>query len=289
MINVSKYKENDVAQTLLSVLVMLAPIAISGCAHVPASGPVTTPNGAIYVDDGGRGGLPVVFIHGNGADSTQWEKQLEHLRPTRRAVAIDLPGMGNSAPAANGDYSPKANAEAVDAAVSSIGLKRFVLVGHSYGGAVAATYAAAHPEKVAAIIYADSAASVPAMSPPMQKFVDALRADRMKVTRMWFAPMLKPSSQAVQDRVYATVEKSKVDAFAGALEKLAGYDAKAVVNAYRGPKFVIYAADIESPASFRPQFPEFPAEKLTGTGHWLMLDKPDEFNAALDKFLAQVR
>lgn len=129
----------------------------------------------------------------------------------------------------------------------------------------------------------------PAMSPPMQKFVDALRDDRMKVTRIWFAPILKPSSQSVQDQVFATVEKSKVDAFAGALEKLAGYDAKAVVNAYPGPKFVIYAADIESPASFRPQFPELPAEKLIGTGHWLMLDKPDEFNAALDKFLAQVR
>jgi pimeloyl-ACP methyl ester carboxylesterase len=272
----------------LSFVAIIA-IAVAGCAHAPVSGPVTTPNGAIYVDDGGRGGLPVVFIHGNGADSTQWEKQLEHLRTTRRAVAIDLPGMGNSSPAANGDYSPKANAAAVDAAVSSIGLKRFVVVGHSYGGAVAATYAAAHPEKVAAVIYADSAASVPAMSPPMQKFVDALRADRMKVTRIWFAPMLKPSSQAVQDRVYATVEKSKVDAFAGALERLAGFDAKTVVNAYPGPKFVIYAADIESPASFRPQFPDLPAIKLTGTGHWLMLDKPDEFNAALDKFLAQVR
>jgi len=267
---------------------LIAALVLADCAHAPVSGPVSTPNGAVYVDDGGRGGLSVVFIHGNGADSTNWEAQLAHLRPTRRAVAIDLPGMGRSAPAANGDYSPKANAAAVDAAVSSIGLKRFVLVGHSYGGAVAATYAAAHPEKVAAVIYADSAASVPAMSPPMQKFIDALRADRMKVTRMWFAPMLKPSSQAVQDRVYATVEKSTVDAFAGALEKLAGYDARSVVNAYPGPKFVIYAADIESSASFRPQFPELPAEKITGTGHWLMLDKPDEFNAALDKFLSQI-
>src|SRR4051794_27037448 len=271
------------------LMISLIAIVFASCAHAPVSGPVTTPNGTIYVDDGGSGGVPVLFIHGNGADSSQWEAQLAHLRTSRRAVAIDLPGMGKSAPAANGDYSPKANAAAVDAAVSSIGLKRFVLVGHSYGGAVAATYAAAHPEKVAAVIYADSAASVPAMSPPMQKFVDALRADRMKVTRMWFAPMLKPSSQAVQDRVYATVEKSKVDAFAGALEKLAGYDAKSVVNAYPGPKFVIYAADIESPASFRPQFPDLPAIKLTGTGHWLMLDKPEEFNAALDTFLARVR
>jgi pimeloyl-ACP methyl ester carboxylesterase len=271
------------------LMISLIAIVFASCAHAPVSGPVTTPNGTIYVDDGGRGGLPVLFIHGNGADSSQWENQLAHLRTTRRAVAIDLPGMGRSAPAANGDYSLKANADVVDAAVSSIGLTRFVMVGHSYGGAVVATYAAKHPEKVAAVIYADSAASVPAMSPQMQKFVDALRADRMKVTRMWFAPMLKPSSQAVQDRVYATVEKSSVDAFAGALAGMAGYDAKSVVNAYHGPRFVIAASEIETPASFRPQFPDLPAVKIAGTGHWLMLDKPDEFNAALDKFLAEVR
>jgi pimeloyl-ACP methyl ester carboxylesterase len=167
-----------------TLAVSLMAVILACCAHAPIAGPVTTPNGIVFVDDGGRGGLPVVFIHGNGADSSQWSAQLEHLRKTRRAVAIDLPGMGNSSPAANGDYSPNANAAAIDAAVSSISLKRFVLVGHSYGGAVAATYAAAHPEKVAAVIYADSAASVPAMSPQMQKFIDALRADRMKVTRL---------------------------------------------------------------------------------------------------------
>jgi len=271
------------------VMMSLIAIVFASCAHAPVSGPVTTPNGTIYVDDGGSGGLPVLFIHGNGADSSQWEAQLAHLRTTRRAVALDLPGMGRSAPAVNGDYSLQANADAVDAAVSSIGLTRFVVVGHSYGGAVAATYAAKHPEKVAAVIYADSAASIPAMSPQMQQFVDALRADRMKVTHMWFAPMLKPSSQAVQDRVYATVEKSTVDAFAGALVGMAGYDAKTVVNAYHGPRFVIAASEIETPASFRPQFPDLPAMKIAGTGHWLMLDKPDEFNAALDKFLAEVR
>ena len=37
------------------------------------------------------------------------------------------------------------------------------------------------------------------------------------------------------------------------------------------------------------QFPEVPAKKMTGTGHWLMMDKPDEFNAILDEFLATVR
>src|SRR5438067_12275374 len=98
-----------------TLAVFLMTIAFAASAHAPVSGPVATPNGAIFIDDGGQGGLPVVFIHGNGADSSNWAAQLARLRTSRRAVAVDLPGMGNSAPAANGDYSPKANAAAVDA------------------------------------------------------------------------------------------------------------------------------------------------------------------------------
>ena len=40
------------------------------------------------------------------------------------------------------------------------GIRRFVLAGHSYGGAVAASYAAAHPEGVAEIMFVDSADSL---------------------------------------------------------------------------------------------------------------------------------
>jgi pimeloyl-ACP methyl ester carboxylesterase len=276
---------NSMKLVIATAVIVLA----TSCAHAPVSGPVMTPNGAVLINDGGRGGLPVLFIHGNGADSSQWEQQLAHLRMTGRAVAIDLPGMGRSAPAANGDYSLEAMAAAVDAASSSIGLRRFVLVGHSYGGAVVATYAARHPEKVAAVIYADSAAAVPMTPQQMKQLTDALRSDRMRVVRAWFAPMLKSSTPAVQERVFSTVEKSTVDAFVGAISGLVGYDAKATVSAYHGPRFVIAAADIETPASFRAQFPDLPAVKIAGTGHWLMLDKPEEFNVALDNFVAGLR
>jgi len=48
-------------------------------------------------------------------------------------------------------------------------------------------------------------------------------------------------------------------------------------------------ADIEGPMSLHMQFPQIPVKKMTGVGHWLMMDKPDEFNRLLDEFLATVR
>ncbi len=59
--------------------------------------------GRIRYDDAGAGGLPVILVHGNGGNRTQWSAQVEHLRARRRVVALDLRGFGESDPARNDD------------------------------------------------------------------------------------------------------------------------------------------------------------------------------------------
>jgi pimeloyl-ACP methyl ester carboxylesterase len=53
---------------------------------------VEGPAGALAVDDGGEGGLPVVLVHSLAGNAGHWEAQLAHLRRTRRALALDLRG-----------------------------------------------------------------------------------------------------------------------------------------------------------------------------------------------------
>jgi pimeloyl-ACP methyl ester carboxylesterase len=256
----------------------LALLLLASCAHVPPRG--------LHVDDGGRGtATPVVFVHGNGANLEQWRSQLEHVRHSRRAVAFDLRGMGQSAPAADGDYSVAAMAGDLGAVVDSLHVRRFILVGHSYGGAVVAKYAAMHPDRVAGVVFADSAGSVKMSDEAAVKFERAVRKDRDGVVEKWFALILKPSSEATRAEVLASVRKSSVDAFVGAMGGLRHIDMKQLVEAYPGPKFAIAAADIESPGSFHMQFPEVLVKKLRGAGHWLMLDDPAGFNALLDEAL----
>ena len=262
----------------LPVLLALA------CAHATPA-----PRG-LHIDDGGRGGaLPVLFVHGNGGNVTQWRAQLDHLRRTRRAVAFDLRGMGQSAAPADGDYSIDAMAGDVEAVVDALHLRRFVIVGHSYGGAVVTAYAAQHPERVAGVVLADSAGNVRIAPEQAQKFLDALRKNKDAVVAQWFAPILKPSSDDVRKAVLDSEHNTPVEAIVGALAGLPKLDLTPLVAAYRGPRLAIAAADIESPASFHEQFPGVPVKKISGAGHWLMMDKPDQFNALLDEFLAGVR
>jgi len=254
---------------------------LAGCSHVNVNG--------LHIDDGGSGtAVPVLFVHGNGANLTQWRAQLDHLRPTRRAVAFDLRGMGQSAAAPDGDYSVKAMAGDVAKVADALHLKRFVIVGHSYGGAVVAQYVATHPDRVAGVVYADSAGNVKISDDQAAQFLAALRKNKEKFVRAWFAPILKGSPAEVQNAVFESEDRTPADVIASALNGLRFIDMRALLDAYRGPRLAIAAADIESPSSLHVQFPDIPVRKISGTGHWLMMDKPDEFNRILDEFLAGI-
>ena len=220
---------------------------------------------------------PIVFVHGNGGSSAQWRAQVEYFQKQGRPVlAVDL------APT-DGDYSLGAMAASIDRAVQ---WKRFFIAGHSYGGAVVATYVAAHPEKIAGVIYVDSAAGRLPLTDQQKETISArMRGDKMRFVRAWFEPMLKPSSSAVKDEVYSSVERTPAELFLGAFMSLTDFDAKALIDAYHGPRLAIVAADLETPASFQKQFPEIETVRISGAGHWVMLDKPDDVNAAIDEFL----
>jgi pimeloyl-ACP methyl ester carboxylesterase len=261
-------------------------ILLASCAHTTPPF-VDGPQGRLHVDDGGRGAaVPILFVHGNGGNLTQWTAPLEHVRRTRRAVAFDLRGMGMSDPPRNGDYSVAAMTDDVEAVANALRLNRFVIVGHSYGGTVVAAYAAKHPERVAAVVLADAAGEVHITPDQASAFLARMKEDKDKFVRAWFEPILKPSSERVRNAVLESEYHTSYDAIAGALGGLLNVDMKAFVAAYHGPRLAIGASDIESASSFHMQFPEVPTKKMTGVGHWLMMDKPDEFNAILDQFLA---
>ena len=270
----------------MSNRIALAFLLLAGCAHMHSPF-IDGPQGKLHVDDGGRGSaVPLLFVHGNSGNLTQWRAQLDHERASRRAVAFDLRGMGMSDPARNGDYSVSAMVDDVEAVTNALKLQRFVIIGHSYGGSVVAAYAARHPERVAGVVLADSAGNVKIDPEQAKKFLDAIRANPEKVVPQWFAPILKPAREDVRKAVLESAAHTPGDVLAGALGGLLNFDMGAALAAYHGPRLAIGAADIETPASLHMQFPDIPVKKMSGTGHWLMMDKPDEFNALLDAFLA---
>src|SRR5688572_33154193 len=98
-------------------------------------GSIATPRGRIGYIEAGGDATPIIFLHGVGSDKNVWRPQLDHFGKTRRAVAFDYPGYGESElieGATRDDF-----AVAILAAMDALGIARAHVCGLSLGGVIA--------------------------------------------------------------------------------------------------------------------------------------------------------
>ncbi len=112
----------------------------------------------------GEGGPPLVLLHGVGTSAGEWAWVLPALARDNLVYAVDLPGYdGSSDPP---DYSPAFTARFVASFLDAVGVERdVVLVGSSFGGLAALHLALSEPERVRALVLANSAGLDRAVSP----------------------------------------------------------------------------------------------------------------------------
>jgi pimeloyl-ACP methyl ester carboxylesterase len=252
---------------------------------------MTTVQNDLFVDDGGSGGLPVVFIHSGAGNTTHWVAQLAHLRAHRRALAVDLPGHGRSAPPAEGGYALDRMADAVMATLDRLGLDRFVLVGHSLGGVVAASAAAKHQDRVAGLLLLDPASDGRQVPPDQAAaLLEAMHSEEgyWPAVSAYWESLLGDGQPAVQERLRQDLGNTRREAIIGTFESLMVFDPVTPLRSYRGPRLALTTRLNDTPMALHELVEDVPHRRIDGVSHWLQLDKPDEVNAAIDAFLAEV-
>lgn len=250
------------------------------------------PSGNLFVRDGGLeagDGLPILFLHSLAGNGGQWALQLDHLRRHRRALALDLRGHGDSDPADDNDYRIENLADDVAAAADQSGLRRFVLAGHSLGALVAIEYAGRHPERVAGLLLVDPNGDQSGL--PREEIdptLAAVREDPLGEITDHFRQLVlggdPDAGRWVLDDLLLTAE----DAIVGALESAASYAPLPALARYPGPKLAIISSLNSLPISLHKLLPDLPVRLLPGTGHWLMMDRPETFNRLVDDFLVEI-
>jgi pimeloyl-ACP methyl ester carboxylesterase len=108
-------------------------------------------------DQGNPDGIPLVLIHGSNGSLYEWEGWARELGTQARLISVDLPGHGLTGAWPRDEYTVEAYADFIEVLVDALNLDRFVLAGHSLGGAVAWTFAATRPDRVSQLILVDSA------------------------------------------------------------------------------------------------------------------------------------
>jgi pimeloyl-ACP methyl ester carboxylesterase len=152
---------------------------------------------------GSQNGLPVVLLHGVGSNASSFAPLMEALDPSLDVYAWDAPGYGASQPLAMDAPHPSDYAIALTSMLDALALGRVVLVGHSLGALFAGSFAAAHPERVAALALLSPALGyrVPiggALPPNVQSRIDDLERlgpqafAASRAARLVYSPDTKP-------------------------------------------------------------------------------------------------
>lgn len=254
---------------------------------------IAGPAGNLYVRDGGPGSeaddpLPVLFLHSLAGNGGQWALQLDHLRPHRRAVALDFRGHGESDPAEDGDYSIGGLAGDVAAVADQLGLRRFILAGHSLGASVAIEYAARHPERVAGLLLADPNGDMTRVPrEQVEPFLAALREDPLGELESYYRQLVLSGDRDAASWVIEDLRLTHEDAISIALESSSQYQPLPALERYKGPKLSVISDMNSLPYSLHNLATDLPARLMTGTGHWLMMDRPETFNHLMDELVQQ--
>jgi pimeloyl-ACP methyl ester carboxylesterase len=249
---------------------------------------IAGPAGNLHVSDGGAGtGHPVLFVHSFAGSSMHWRAQLEFLRRTRRALAIDLRGHGQSQAPASGDYSVASFAKDIAAVVDALQLQSVIIVGHSMGGSASIAYAGTHPEHVAGLMLVGTPGRTPAEQ--SQKSLSAMRADYDRATEGYWNKLLDGAQAEVRERVQADMKKIPREAAEKMIASVFAFDPLKPMRNYPGPCLVVSTPHADTPDALEKQMPDLPVETIEGSSHWMQMDKPGEFNEILADFIDLVQ
>jgi 3-oxoadipate enol-lactonase len=258
-------------------------------------GSIATARGRIgYVEAGGGEAKPIVFLHGVGSDKSVWTPQLEHFGHSRRAVAFDYPGYGESEHidgATREDF-----AAAIFAALDALEIEAAHICGLSLGGVIAIAMHSAAPRRCASLIIADSFAAHPDGQAIHDRSVAASRSMTMRELAEARASVLLGSAATPELQAEVVETMSRIDPAAYRLGAAAVWlaDQGDRVAAIDVPTLILVGEEdgITPPAlsdELHKLIPGSRLERIAAAGHLANIEQPQAFNRAIESFLSGQR
>jgi pimeloyl-ACP methyl ester carboxylesterase len=248
----------------------------------------------IHYVTAGKGNSTIVFIHGWSCNLGFWREQISALADKERLILIDLPGHGQSdKPQAN--YTMDFFAEAVLAVLRDAKVDKAIFIGHSMGGAVIARVHHHAPEKVAALVSVDGLLCRLSGTPEEGRaLVGGFASPHYREHAAGFISTLfpVPGTEALRDRMTSEMLATPQHVMLGGILAMLSPDQPDwILQKVNAPVIVINAptpwwndAYENYVRSLSPHSDYFIME---GVGHFLMLEKPAEFNALLAQKLGK--
>lgn len=253
-------------------------------------------------------GPDVVLIPGLASTSAVWARTAAALQDRYRVHLVTVRGFGDTAAGANADGLVGAPAaEEIRRYIEEQGLERPALIGHSMGGQVALRVAAEAGDRVGPVMVVDASPFFPSLISP-----GSTAADVEPLARIAYQALMLLGDQALRTQAASMglelggAADSLFDGLgwqggdrrvlAQGLYEVMTTDLRSRLPLIEAPVTVVYgwSPDDRSPRSqidglFRAGYRSLPRpatfERIEGAEHMVMIDRPRQFQEAVDRFL----
>ncbi len=251
--------------------------------------PVARVDGArVHYLSVGSGEPVIVLVHGWASDSRVWRFQLDSLGKKMRVLAVDLPGHGASEPA-EVPHSMELYVRGVAAVMDDAGVEKAVLVGHSNGAPVVREFYRRYPGRTRGLVMVDGALRQMVTPQVIAPFLERLRSDQYEdaIVAMVDSMPAPNLSEQVKADIRVMAGQTSQAAAIGGLEAAVDPDTW-TPDPIEVPLMLVLA---EQPAwsddyeaFVRELAPQVDYRVWLGVSHFLMMERPVEFDAALMEF-----
>jgi pyruvate dehydrogenase E2 component (dihydrolipoamide acetyltransferase) len=248
-----------------------------------------------YLELGEGDGVPVLLVHGFGADLNTWMFTQPVLAEGRRVIALDLPGHGGSSKEV-GAGNAESLTDAVEGAAGELGLARGHLVGHSMGGAIAAMLALRRPDLVSSLTLIASAGLGPEIN---ASFIDGfVRVGRRREAGDILNLLVHDPALVSRTMVEDVLRYKRLDGVSAALARIAEawfaggrqlLDLTDRITALQIPVQLIWGREdrIIPFAHAEALAARFPVHIIEQAGHLPHMEKAGEVNRLVKGFIAE--
>jgi len=243
----------------------------------------------------GSGEPMLLFVHGWSCDARYWRAQISCFSRKYQVVLMDLAGHGHSG-LSRARYTMKAFGEDVQAVTEATGGTKVVLIGHSMGGAVIAEAARLMPERVLGLIGVDTLENVeyPLTQKAMEGMLAPFKKDFSSAARQFAGQMISQKTDpGLREWILSDMSSAPPAVAVSAMEEMMNQyitgEAARVFEAVPVPvvtvKGDLWPVDYEAN---RRHMRSFDAIVIEGADHFLMMNRPGDFNDALEEAIRKV-
>jgi 3-oxoadipate enol-lactonase len=243
-------------------------------------------------------GEPVLLIHGLGSSTRDWDRQVPELAEQFQVIVFDVRGHGRSSKPRQ-RYSVKLFADDTAALIRHLGVGSVHVVGISMGGMMAFQLAVDAPELVRSLVIVNSGPAMPIRTLAQRLMiwmrVAIVRVRGMRKMGEVLATRLlpKPEHGRLRAEFIERWAANDPDAYLSALNGLVNWGVMEQLSGIVCPVLVLTADQDYTPVAFKQAYVAMlkHAELVVvdDARHFMPIERPTEFNAALMAFLGQVR